>query len=342
MTLTTRQLTKDDFHLYKKMQTELEEDYMIRVFDRLTEGDNYLYGLFENDALIAIAGYTLFAGEYAMLGRLRSDWRYRKKGYGSKIIQYMIDEALKHPTVKWIGANTEQHNKPALSILKKSEIPPVATLYAAQTKDVSSLTNQEKAWTEVTSIEKKQEWIQKTYLNPEFETTVFPFEAYYPFPARPSLFENQLDKWRFFENENQTRYFITWTEEKGQNYLHVVYPWSDFIEQSGFFETVHSEFERAKKRNEADLIWMDLTEEEVATLPSEHPFKHPSPWVLHGKFKEEFENPSIEEAFSQAKELITNLEEELDDLTSELNEKEKALEESHQKYNHISENLEDS
>lgn len=341
MTLTTRQLTKEDFHLYEDMHTQLEEDYMLRVFDRLTEGDNYLFGLFKNESLIATAGYTLFAGEYAMLGRLRSDARYRKNGYGSKIIQYMIEEALNHPSVKWIGANTEQHNTPALAILKKFDIPPVATLYAAQTEEVSSLSSRNETWTEITSIEEKENWIKKTYLNPAFETTVFPYEAYYPFPARPSLFDNQLNKWRFFENENQTRYMITWTEEKGKNYLHVVYPWSDFMEQSGFFETVHSEFERAKVQEAVDLIWMDLTEEEVATLPSDHPFELPSPWVLHGQFKEEFEGQSIKKAFSQAEEMIKNVEAELSDLTSELEEKEKTLSESREKFNHISENLDD-
>lgn len=341
MTLTTRPLTKEDFHLYERMQTQLEEDYMLRVFNRLTEGDNFLFGLFEQDTLIAVAGYTLFADEFAMLGRLRSDVRYRKKGYGSKIIEYVIEEALKNPSVQWIGANTEQHNKPALSILKKFNMPPIATLYAAQTDDVSSLCEGQSPWHEVTSMEEKEKWIKKTYLNPNFETSVFPFEAYYPFPAQPSLFENHLNTWRFFENDNQTRYMMIGTEEKGKNYLHVIYPWSDFINQSGFFETIHSEFERAKVQESADLIWMDLTEEEVASLPSKHPFKLPSPWVLHGKSNEAFRTSSIVEAFSEASHMLENLENEIDELEAETKEKEQALEESRQKFQDISDTLEE-
>ncbi|GAA0352880.1 hypothetical protein GCM10008932_02400 [Alkalibacterium iburiense] len=341
MTLTTRPLTKEDFHLYERMQTQLEEDYMLRVFNRLTEGDNFLFGLFAQDTLIAVAGYTLFADEFAILGRLRSDVRYRKKGYGSKIIEYVIEEALKNPSVQWIGANTEQHNKPALSILKKFNMSPVATLYAAQTDDVSSLCHNQSVWHEVTSMDEKVKWVQKTYLNPDFETNVFPIEAYYPFPARPSLFENQLNKWRFFENDNQTRYMMIGTEEKGKSYLHVVYPWSDFMKQSGFFKTVHSELERAKVQESADLIWMDLTEEEVASLPSKHPFELPSPWVLHGKSKEAFRTSSIVEAFSEASHMLENLENEIDELEAEMKEKEQALEESRQKFQDISDTLEE-
>ncbi|MCD8506344.1 MAG: hypothetical protein LRY37_04615 [Alkalibacterium thalassium] len=63
MSVSFRQLTADDFDLYKNMETGLEDDYMLKVFDRLTTKGNALFGLFEDETLVAVAGYTLFAGE---------------------------------------------------------------------------------------------------------------------------------------------------------------------------------------------------------------------------------------------------------------------------------------
>lgn len=317
MSLSFRQLLTDDFNLYKTMETGLKEDYMLKVFDRLISNENTLYGLFDDDNLVAVAGYTLFAGEYAMLGRLRSDSRHRKNGYGTKITEYILKEAKQTPSVKWIGANTELHNKAAQKVLEKINMPHIVTLYAAQTDDLTLLLSgeEQELWEKVESNDEKKHWIEKTYLNPAFEKAVFPFEAYYPFPASPALFTNEkLDGMTCFRNKDHSRVVFMWPEEKGDKFIHVVYPWSDFIDQPGFFETVSKESQRYKESDLASLIWMDLTEEEVETLPSDHPFKLPSPWMLHGFFKSERE--PIEASIDTARELIEQIEDELNELNA--------------------------
>ncbi len=318
MAVTTRQLTPKDFDLYQSMETGLEEDYMLRVFNRISQGDNALFGLFEDETLVAVAGYTVFAQEYVMLGRLRSDRRYRNMGYGTRIIQYVIDQALANPSVEWICANTEQHNTPALTVLKKLNIPPIESLYAAQATDVSRLGSDKQVWSEVKDLAIKKEWINQTYLNPSFEASIFPFEAYYPFPIGDSLFEDRLSDWRLFENAERTRYLLMWEEKKGDDLLHVVYPWNDLVEQAGLFETIQSEFDKAKDKGTASVIWMDLTEEDAASLPDSHPFDLPSPWILHGLSREELEIQMVERSISEARSLIYTIEEELKSLDSNL------------------------
>lgn len=335
MSLSFRQLYQKDYDLYEKMETQLEEDYMLRVFNRLTSDGNALFGLFQDDTLVAVAGYTLFAGEFAMMGRLRSDSRYRKNGYGTLITEYIYNEAKQTEGIKWIGANTEKRNTPAQKVLKKLAVPHVATLYAAQASDLSPLVKADNTdeWRQVTSVDKKREWIEQTYLNPQFEKTVFPFEAYYPFPARPALFTaERLDEWLCFENSDASRVVFMWEEEKGKKYLHVVYPWSDFLKQPGLFSLISKEFRKSQDTYETEAIWLDLTEEEAELLPDDHPFELPSPWMLHGHFINEKEqesflqkeaekhhkkthsDKSVADSLLEAKELLAELESELDEL----------------------------
>lgn len=332
MSLSFRQLYQNDFALYEQMDTQLEDDYMLRVFNRITSEGNALFGLFENDILVAVAGYTLFAGEFAMMGRLRSDSRYRQNGYGTLITEYIYNEAKRTDGIKWIGANTEKRNTPAQKVLKKLDVPHITTLYAAQADDLSSLITQKDAtnWQRVESVDKKRKWLEETYLNPDFDKSVFPFEAYYPFPARPALFtDDRLGEWLCFENKEANRVVFMWEEEKGRKYLHVVYPWSDFMEQPGLFSLISSEFKKSQDRYQTDAIWMDLTEEEAKLLPDNHSFDLPSPWMLHGHFVSEQEQAeflsnqhlqernnvenerSVNDSINKADELLSDLEAEL-------------------------------
>lgn len=333
MSLSFRQLYQKDFELYQQMETQLEDDYMLRVFDRLTSKGNALFGLFEDDTLVAVAGYTLFAGEFAMMGRLRSDSRYRQNGYGTLITEYIYNQARQTEGIKWIGANTEKRNTPAQKVLKKLDVPHISTLYAAQADDLSSLIPREDTttdWQRVETIDKKRQWLEETYLNPDFEKSIFPYEAYYPFPARLSLFtDDRLDGWLCFENSDATRVVFMWEEEKGKKYLHVVYPWSDFMNQPGLFRLISDEFNKSQDWYQADAIWMDLTEQEAELLPDNHPFDLPSPWMLHGHFVnkqeqaaflsnqpiQERKNPekerSVHDSISKADELLSDLEAEL-------------------------------
>jgi len=282
MTEYIRQLTKNDYYLYEKMETNLKEDYILKIFDQLTEKPHTLFGLFKGEMLLATAGYTVYAQNYAMIGRFRSDRRFQGKGYGTKILSYTLEQAQRHPNIKWVGGNTERHNKPALTVLKKLGLPPVITLFPAQTIDVSSLTTGEESWKEIMDLDRKKEWINKTYLNKDFETNIFPYKAYYPFPAEPSLFSNWLNHVHFFEKQDHSRYLILWKETADKDYLHVSYPWLDFMKQPGFFETLDCKLKEARSENRT--LWIDLTDTEVRTLPAQHPFRLPSPWILHGMY----------------------------------------------------------
>ncbi|OJF95347.1 GNAT family N-acetyltransferase [Alkalibacterium sp. 20] len=327
MTEHIRQLTADDLTYYEKMQTGLDSDYMIPVFDQITSGANYLYGLFVSDELVALSGFTLFKDYYAMLGRLRTDQRFRKSGYGTKIVEYSLNQALAHPDVKWIGANTEQHNQAAQSVLKKVGLPPVKLLYAAQTTTIEALVSDATLlWKEEIDKSAKMNWIRQTYLHPAFDKKVFPLEAYYPFPVSEEMFEDSIDQWHFFENEDKTRCVIMWEEFKGVNYLHVVYPWHDFLDQPGLFDIVQQELKKAQQNDSKTKIWWDFSETDVALLPSDHPFELGSPWILYGLSKEALLTDDVTGSIKRANELIQSVEDELNDLEQLINQEADTLE----------------
>lgn len=326
MTETIRQLTADDLTHYEKMQTGLSEDYMLQVFDRITDGDNYIYGLFVNEDLVALSGFTIFKDYYAMLGRLRTDQRFRKNGYGTKIVEYSLKQALAHPDIKWIGANTEQHNKAAQSVLKKVGLPPVALLYAAQATSIQPLVHDTQVWEELTDLNEKKEWIRQTYLHPAFDKKVFPLEAYYPFPVSQEMFEGTLEQWQFFENKDKTRFVMLLEEFKGKNYLHVVYPWHDFMDQTGLFNTIQQSLIHVQQHDSETTLWWDLSETDAALLPAHHPFDLPSPWMLHGLSKEALLTNDVSDSVERANQLIQKVEDELKDLEQILDEKTESLE----------------
>ncbi|WP_080146874.1 GNAT family N-acetyltransferase [Marinilactibacillus piezotolerans] len=321
-----RPLAKEDFSLYQTMETGLQEDYMLRLFPGLTSGENRLYGLFIDEQLVSTAGYTVFAHHYIMLGRLRSDKRFRGNNYGTEILQYAKDQALQLQDVSFVGANTEAHNHSAQKVLAKIGLPHVITLFAAQTTNLSSLVSSKAAsWSKIENIGRKLEWLKRTYLNEDFPETIFPFEAYYPFPASEDLFkEETVRNWQFYENASQTRYLILWEEDKGDHYLHITYPWSDFMEQEGFWTTVASVYEGIQRDQPETILWIDLTREEAALLPADHPFELPSPWMLHGvhpdKPAERPDEPDVGETLDKAFESLEFLEQEIQDLEQELNE----------------------
>lgn len=327
-----RLLTKEDFNLYKSMQTGLKEDYMLNLFPGLTDSGSRLFGLFINDQLVSTAGYTVFANHHVMLGRLRSDHRFRGQNYGTELLKYVMDQALALPSIEFVGANTQSSNHPAQKVLKKINMAHLATLYEGQTQDLSALIQSQDSshkpltWTQVEDSGRKREWIKRTYLNEDFPESIFPFEAYYPFPVSESLFKDEVfDSWKFYENEDQTRYFILWEEDKGNHYLHVTYPWSDFMKQSGFWKTIDSQLSITRKKEPNTLIWIDLSEEKIKTLPETHPFNLSFSWMLYGIFNTS-DNPeeapdSLTTDLSQAYKSLEFLEKELKELEDDLNNK---------------------
>ncbi|WP_174616058.1 GNAT family N-acetyltransferase [Virgibacillus ihumii] len=281
MSYAIRVLQGDDLQLLKDMDTGIENDYVIRVFDRLTQKPNRLYGLFLDENLVSVGGISIYAGSYAMLGRIRTDRRYKKKGLASEIMSYMKDEAFRDERIQWVGANTQEENLPARRVMKKIGLTKHTMLYGALTKDTSMLESGAVPWKPITDLERKKKWLDHTFIQPG---NVFPYECYYPFPATVELFQDsELHMWTFYENADASRFLITKPDQKKHHYLHAIYPWSDLTDQKGLWETISRDYRQlAKQTGEETYIWMDLTKEEVQTLPADHDFILESPWILHG------------------------------------------------------------
>ena len=281
-----RLLTIDDLSYLEAMETGIKDDYVIRIFEKLVTGDNRLYGLFWGDKLVSIGGYTIFEKRYAMIGRMRSDQHYRGNSLSSQLMVQVIEDVFKLPDIQWVGANTQEENLPAQRVLQKLGLIEYSTLQEATTKDVSSLEKGACAWQEVYDLERKKKWINQLYVK---TGAIFPYECYYAFPASEELFpEEKLMKWSFYENETATRVLITKSDLKDHYYLHTVYPWNDLMEQEGLWETIAAAYRKlADYVVYEPYIWMDLTKEATQSLPRDHPFVLPSPWILYGINREQ-------------------------------------------------------
>ncbi|WP_088035323.1 GNAT family N-acetyltransferase [Evansella clarkii] len=296
MSETIRKLSENDFHFLKAMDTGIEDDYVERIFDRLTSGTHHLYGMFDGDHMICMGGYTIFAGKYAMLGRLRCDQRFRGKNNATKLIASVMDQAYQEPGIKWVGANTQEENIPARRVLEKLGLPAHTPRHGAVTKETTVLGNDRAKWIKIESHQRKKDWLEEIYIE---NSAVFPYEVYYSFPASEALFrEEKVSEWSFYENEAGTRLLITKEDQKKYNYLHAVYPWDDLAEQQGLWETIKADYEKLAREKEQEdeeetYIWMDLTKTQAAALPARHEFKLPSPWILHGAFKEDWQKGRV-------------------------------------------------
>ncbi|QKY68650.1 GNAT family N-acetyltransferase [Lentibacillus sp. CBA3610] len=284
MNKTIRMLDSRDYPHLEAMDTGIEFDYIPRIFDKLITGNNRLYGLFLDGQMVSMSGYTIYANHYAMLGRLRSDRRFKGNGYATEIVAYVMNEAFKLSNIHWVGANTEEDNLPARRVLEKVSLAPYIALHGAQTEDTSVMESNARPWQPVTDLTRKREWVNKLYAQ---TGAIFPYECYYPFPGSADLFQDDdLKQWSFYENASGTRFLITKYDQKKYHYLHAVYPWHDMAEQRGLWETIAADYRKLKTLTDDETyIWMDLTKEEIQTLPAGHPFELPTPWILHGMDK---------------------------------------------------------
>ncbi|GEN46710.1 GNAT family N-acetyltransferase [Alkalibacillus haloalkaliphilus] len=285
-TIQIRPLTINDEEKIANMQTGIEDDYVVRIFERLiTSEEHALYGLFSDDQLVSVAGYSVFKGQYGMLGRLRSDQRYLGNGLATTIIEYIIEQLKKDDQIKWVGANTQLHNFPALRVLEKLQLPRLELLHPAVLVDQSKMPEPTgDVWTKLETLEEKRKWIDTIQHD---DSVIFPLEAYYPFPTSPELFKDEdLEMWSFFENEAQDRFAIVKFDQKRDQYAHVVYLWDDLFEQPGLMKTLYEELEEFKKQyGDETYIRFDLPDETRNKIPNDDAFKFQDPWILHGYWK---------------------------------------------------------
>lgn len=277
-----RKLTADDFPAFDAMDSGIEDDYVKRIFNNIASTERHqLYGLFVDGQLMSLCGLSIFSGTYAMIGRIRSDIRFRGKAFATRLTAHVIEEAKNWPNVRWIGANTQEANLPARRVLEKLGLKPYKPMIGAIGKDVSLMEKGNKVWSEIRSLARKKEWIKELYIK---TGALFPYECYYLFPSSKALFSDQkLFEWSFYENRAGDRIVILQKDFKSHYHLHTIYPWNDLMEQTGLWETISAEYKKlAAEHGEETDIWLELTKEQAATLPDGHGFDFPSAWVLYG------------------------------------------------------------
>ncbi len=274
-----RQLFEEDQVFFTLMETGINDDYIERIFPSLTKGNHVLYGLFVEDQLVSMAGYTVFSNYYAMLGRLRSDRRFQGKGYSTSLLAFVIERAKDDSNVEWIGANTERDNLPAQKILARLHMKKVTTLFnATRVTAPDTSFNEAIAWKEIVDIEAKQDLLIKEFVD---EHRVFPYECYYSFPATHSLFlEANVNDWCLFQHPTEDRFVIFKYDQKGTNYLHMVYPWDDLWTQEGLWEVVRNQVQLFNEKFPEGKLWIDLSETQKSLKPEDVTFEIPSPWIL--------------------------------------------------------------
>ncbi|MGO1059705.1 GNAT family N-acetyltransferase [Planococcus sp. FY231025] len=285
---TIRTLKMEDLPYLEAMQTGIEDDYVKRIFERLvTTENNRLFGLFLGEGLASVCGYTIFAGSYAMIGRIRSDIRYRGKDLATKLTAHVLKAAFELPDIQWVGANTQEENAPARRVLEKLGLYEHPPLYGATTKDLAQFAGDAPEWLELLDAGRKKEWLERLYIKPG---AVFPYECYYLFPASEALFSaEKIAEWQFFENASKDRMLILKKDFKKHYYLHAVYPWNDLFGQPGLWETIFAAYRHyAAQVEEEAFVWMDLSKEQAASLPEGHSFELPSAWVLYGVSRNSF------------------------------------------------------
>ncbi|MEF3331201.1 N-acetyltransferase [Oceanobacillus oncorhynchi] len=284
-----RQLLPSDKILMENMQTEIEDDYIIRIFEILCTGNHVLFGLFYNNQLVSTAGYSVFASAYAMLGRLRSDIRYQGNRYSNRITKYVLDQAFQNKDVEWAGANTQAHNAPAQKVLNRIDLEKQTEFYGCIAKTLDGISGAEETWREITQTDEKLKLLNTYHVH---ENTFFPLECYYPFPSSPKLFqEDQIKSWRFFQ-ENGHPPLITKKNIKKEVYLHAIYPYKDLFQRRGLWNTI-AKAQHALQIQHPDKkvhVWIDIPAAIIDQLPNAHPFELDSPWLLYGIDREAWAN----------------------------------------------------
>ncbi|GGP16551.1 GNAT family N-acetyltransferase [Oceanobacillus neutriphilus] len=281
MNAVIRQLLPSDINFMESMYTGIADDYIIRIFDRLCTGNNVLFGYFIHNQLVSTAGYTTFGPEFAMLGRLRSDIRYRGQGYSKRLIQYVLDQAFQAKELQWIGANTQADNVPAQKVLNRIHLEKQTAFYGCTAKRLDALLDMKPGWQEATQTETKKKLLHTYHIS---KNTFFPVECYYPFPSSPKLFQNdQIKSWRFFQQEGLFP-LITKKDIKKETYLHAVYPYQDLFDRRGLWETIAAAQKDLQNQcpDEEVHIWIDIPASIINRLPENHPFELDSPWLLYG------------------------------------------------------------
>lgn len=271
-----RSLEWNDIALVEEMPTGIEDDYVVRIIKRLIKEDE-MAGYFEAGKLIGIAGMTLYEGEAAVLGRLRTHIDYRGKGVASALMNFLRKEAHHNSNVKWIGYATEEYNiagnRLAPHLHMKLEAVIVSSRISPHTVSGDIVMS---PFQKVTGTEKKglieKEWENNSH-------SFFPYSIYYPLPFVPDLSSSYIDSTEIFVNEYGS--FMMTKEEKGASYLHV-----KVSNETVLYSKEMWEIASTCASEEARTIWVDLPMKEAKWLEMK---SHQTIWHLYGQ-KRSYQN----------------------------------------------------
>lgn len=269
-----RKLTVADRKDVRAMETGIEDDYVIRIFSKLVEEDDML-GYFEGHKLVGIAGMTIYEGELAVLGRLRTHTNYRGRGIASALMNELKEEAFHSLNMSWAGYATEKNNLAGNRLARCLQMNLEATVVSSRlSPGTVEGTLDTQPYRSDFSRECKKNYLEE--LSVTEDLTFFPHSIYYPLPYVPKLTSGYLDSIEMFQNDFGT--FILMKEEKGATYLHVKVWNEKTLHSKEFWEIVNAEAER-----EARSIWIDLPTEQAKWLEAH---SHQNIWHLYGKKKE--------------------------------------------------------
>lgn len=276
-----RRLSVINNEAVQKMDTGIENDYVKRIFPALAESE-ILYGAFEKDQLVSIAGCTLFASHYAVLGRLRTDQRYRGNGISTQLLRSMLQEIEQLPQVHWIGLATQEDNPAVHRISDSLDLDLLSTFHSCVLNEEGMLAlkkekvQKEETWVEVFCNKAKKDLI-KRLISEENSLNMFPYACYYPLPYYEDLLDDQyLSNCKFWEKGN--RFVSLMPDEKGDSYYQMKYFWNDSFDQEGLWPKMIQEAEKEGRK-----IWIDLSPEGFNRIPNLSYFNLSSAWRLYGK-----------------------------------------------------------
>lgn len=256
------------------METGIEDDYVIRIFSELIKKDEML-GYFEGQSLVGIAGMTIYEGDVAVLGRLRTHSNYRGRGIASALMNQLKEKAFRSLNMNWVGYATEKNNIPGNRMARQLQMNLEAIVVSSRIiPGTVEGTIDTQSYRSDYSRESKKKYLEEYSVNEDL--TFFPHSIYYPLPYVPNLTDDYLDSIEMFQNNMGS--FIIMKEEKGATYLHVKVWNEKTLHSKELWQIVNAEAEK-----DARSIWIDLPTEQAKWLEAH---SHQSIWHLYGIKKE--------------------------------------------------------
>ncbi|WP_169525400.1 GNAT family N-acetyltransferase [Pseudalkalibacillus hwajinpoensis] len=266
-----RKLTAADIEEVTGMETGIEDDYVIRIFSKLIE-ENYMLGYFEAHTLVGIAGVTIYEGEVAVLGRLRTHKEYRGRGIASTLMNQLKKESFHSLDMDWVGYATEMNNIAGNRMARHLQMNLEAIVVSSRiSPGAVEGTHDTQPYRSDFSRNSKKKYLEEC--SEKERLPFFPHSIYYPLPYVPKLTVGYLDSIEMFQNDLGS--FMIMKEEKGASYLHVKV-WNErTLHSKEMWQIVNAEAER-----EARSIWIDLPLDQANWLEAQ---SHQTIWHLYGK-----------------------------------------------------------